>query len=59
MSRSNDIASRSSAGEVISYIKLDVLCPAVGGKLLDGTTSHKSTDSCSTTDELKVLSCTE
>ena len=42
MTRARDIASGLGAesGEVVPHIKLDILYPAVAGKLLDGSTSH-------------------
>ena len=42
MTKARDLASGSGieAGEVLPHIIPGVLCPAVAGKLLDGTTSH-------------------
>ena len=42
MTRARDIADGLGAesGEVVPHIKLDILYPAVAGKLLDGSTSH-------------------
>ena len=42
MTRAREIADGlgSESGEVVPHIKLDVLYPAVAGKLLDGSTSH-------------------
>ena len=42
MTRAREIADGlgTESGEVVPHIKLDILYPAVAGKLLDGSTSH-------------------